>query len=189
MSEELTLLKDQADKLGITYSNNIGLEALKKKVAASLNGDDKSGDDGQDQEDDKSAAKKPKAETAQERSMRIRNELTRDETRLIRCRIACMNPAKGDLKGEIITVGNRYIGTIRKFVPFGDAGESYHLPKIIVDDLKSREFNQVRTRRGPKGETIIEQRLVKEYSIVELEPLTPDELKELARQQAAAAGQ
>lgn len=58
----------------------------------------------------------------------------------------------------------------------------------MVDELKAREFNQVRTRKGDKGQTIIEQRLVKEYNIVELEPLTEKELAELARQQAAAAG-
>ena len=189
MSDELTLLKAQADTLGIEYSNNIGVESLKKRIAAKLNPEtDKSGD-GDGDGDDKAGGEKPKkVETKQERDMRIREEQRLDQLKLVRCRIANMNPAKGDLKGEIITVGNKYLGTIKKFVPFGEAGESYHLPRIMVDELKAREFNQVRTRKGDKGQTIIEQRLVKEYNIVELEPLTEKELAELARQQAAAAG-
>ena len=187
MSDELTLLKAQADTLGIEYSNNIGVESLKKRIAAKLNPEtEKAGEgDGDGKAGDKKA---PKVETEQERSMRIREEQRKDQLKLVRCRIANMNPAKGDLKGEIITVGNKYLGTIKKLVPFGEAGESYHLPRIMVDELKSREFNQVRTRKGDKGQTIIEQRLVKEYNIVELEPLTEKELADLARQQAAAAG-
>lgn len=181
MSDELTLLKEQADTLGLTYSNNIGVDALRKKVEAKLNGDP-----------EESANSKPRAkveETEQERTMRIRNELHSSELKLLRCRITCLNPAKAELKGEFISVGNKYIGTIRKFVPFGEAGESYHLPKILVDDLRSREFNQVKTSRNAKGQLEIHQRLVKEYSIVELEPLTEKELAELARMQAAKEGQ
>ena len=181
MSDELTLLKEQADKLGLTYSNNIGVDALRKKVEAKLNGDS-----------DENANSKPQAkaeETDQERTMRIRNELHANELKLLRCRITCLNPAKAELKGEFISVGNKYIGTIRKFVPFGEAGEAYHLPKILVDDLRSREFNQVKTSRNAKGQLEIHQRLVKEYSIVELEPLTEKELAELARMQAAKEGQ
>lgn len=181
MSDELTLLKEQADTLGLTYSNNIGVDALRKKVEAKLNGDP-----------DENANSKPRAkveETDQERTMRIRNELQANELKLLRCRITCLNPAKAELKGEFISVGNKYIGTIRKFVPFGEAGEAYHLPKILVDDLRSREFNQVKTSRNAKGQLEIHQRLVKEYSIVELEPLTEKELAELARMQAAKEGQ
>ena len=182
MSDELTLLKAQADTLGIEYSNNLGVESLKKRIAAKLNPETEASDDAPAEKS------KDKAETQQERDMRIREEQRLDQLKLVRCRIANMNPAKGDLKGEIITVGNKYLGTIKKFVPFGEAGESYHLPRIMVDELKAREFNQVRTRKGDKGQTIIEQRLVKEYNIVELESLTEKELAELARQQAAAAG-
>lgn len=186
MSDELTLLKQQADQLGIQYSNNIGLESLKKRIADKLN-DTPSEEEGADAAP---VTKAKKAETEQERTQRIRNELIASETALVRCRIACMNPAKSALKGEVITVGNKYIGAIRKFVPFDEAGESYHLPKILVDDLKAREFNQIKTRKGEQpGQVIVEQRMAKEYNIVELPPLTEQELKDLAAQQAAAAGQ
>ena len=192
MSEELTLLKQQADTMGLTYSNNIGVDALRKKIQAKLDGKD---EEGKDDKDDKNGdeTKQPAAaaveETVAERTQRIRNEQQREELRLIRCRITCLNPAKADLKGEFITVANRYLGTVRKFVPFGDAGEDYHLPKILVDDLKARQFNQVKTVRNDKGGTSIEQRLVNEYAITELTPLTQAELDKLARMQAAKAGE
>lgn len=182
MADELTLLKERAALMGINHSPNIGLEALKKKVAAVDN------DEPEDQEE--APVKAKKEETVQQEIARIRAQQMRDEMKLIRVRIANMNPAKAELKGEIVTVANKFVGTVRKFVPFGEAGEAYHLPKILVDELRSREFNLVRTRTDrTNGQTIIEQKLVREYSIEELAPLTADELKELARMQAAAAGQ
>ena len=189
MSEELTLLKQQADTMGLSYSNNIGVDALRKKIQAKLDGKDEEGKDDKAGDEAKQPAAAAMEETVAERTQRIRNEQQKEELRLIRCRITCLNPAKADLKGEFITVANRFLGTVRKFVPFGDAGEDYHLPKILVDDLKARQFNQVKTVRNEKGGISIEQRLVNEYAITELTPLTQAELDKLARVQAAKAGE
>lgn len=61
--------------------------------------------------------------------------------RRLRCRVYNLNPAKADLPGEIISVSNRFIGTVRKFIPFGEATENgYHIPRVLVQDLKSRQF-------------------------------------------------
>lgn len=187
MSDELTLLKEQALIMGVSHSPNIGVDALKKKIAE--HGNPPSNDP---PEDELPVDKGAKAnESVTQRNQRIRNNLIKEETKLIRVRIANMNPAKASLAGEIITVGNKYIGTLRHYVPFGEGSENgWHLPKMIVDELRSREFNQVRTRKHPQtGQQIVEQRLIKEYSIEVLEPLTKDELEKLARTQAAAAGQ
>lgn len=194
MSEELTQLKERADQLGIKYHPNIGVEALRQKVSEALS--DKAppaSDKAPDPEakadaapEEKPAPAKTKAETEQE----LRTRIIVEATALVRCRITCLNPAKAHSKGEIITVGNKYTGAISKMVAFGEATDNgYHIPKIIFDELKQRKFNSVRSVKAPNGTHRPEQRLVPEFALEVLEPLTPEDLERLARQQAAAAGQ
>lgn len=109
--------------------------------------------------------------------------------KLIRCQIYNNNPAKNDLKGEIFSVGNKYVGTVRKFIPYGDVTENgYHVPKILVDMLRSKKYQRVRSVRNNDGTERVESTLAPEFTITELEPLTPDQLKELAARQGARDG-
>ena len=171
---ELDLLREQAQLLGINFSGNTGIDTLKKKIAEKL----------AEKPEDPSAASPAEKTLGQ-----FRQEQIAEHARLIRCRITCLNPAKADLRGEFIGAGNDIIGTIRKFVPYGEGSENgYHLEAILVNELRSRQFNQVKTTRGDKGQVVISQKLVNEYAIQELDPLTPKELEDLARVQAAAAG-
>ena len=179
---ELDLLREQATMLGISFSGNTGVDTLKKKIADKLA-------DKPDAKSDKPDENAATAESAEKTLGQFRQEQIAEHTRLIRCRITCLNPAKADLRGEFIGAGNDIIGTIRKFVPYGEGSENgYHLEAILVNELRSRQFNQVKTSRGDKGQVVITQKLVNEYAIQELDPLTPKELEDLARVQAAAAG-
>ena len=49
-----------------------------------------------------------------ERKMKIRQVMQKEQMRLIRLRITNLDPKKKDLPGEIFTVANKYIGTIRR---------------------------------------------------------------------------
>lgn len=174
--DRLAMLKQRADTMGITYSNNIGVDALAQKIQDKLNN-------------------KPEAKNDEEVEERvtkqsIRQQAYQDAMRLVRLRIANLDPAKGDLPGEIFTVSNNFVGTVRKFVPFGEAtDEGWHVPNIIYQYMKERQFLQIRTVRDPvtKRERIVEQ-WVKEFSLEELPPLTEEELAQLAVRQAAAQG-
>lgn len=178
---ELDLLKERADTLGISYSPKIAVETLRARIEAKLNdkpapSDNNSDSDGEDQ-------------PAGESDTEIRARQERDELRLIRVRIACLNPNKRLLRGEIFSVANRVLGTVRKFIPYGEATDNgYHVPYILLQQLKARKFNQVTIKRLKNGHTDVTSRLVPEFAIEELPPLTKDELEQLARQQAAAAG-
>ena len=99
-----------------------------------------------------------------------------------------MNPAKKDLPGEIITVGNELVGTVRKYVPYGEMSEDgWHVPNIIYKHLKSKRFLNIRVRKDPKtGRDRIEQGMALENSIEVLPPLTQKQLDDLARAQIAA---
>lgn len=176
--DEMTLLKEQAKKLGISHSPNIGLDTLRSKIEAHLNGEP---------EVETAVAAN---ETAEERTRRIRNELQAEGLKLVRVRVTNMDPSKSELRGEILTVQNKYIGTVRKFVPYGEASEvGYHIPKVLYDMLKEKKFNQIKTRKGrDPREVIVEQRMVNEFAIEVLPPLTQEELANLAAAQAAKAG-
>lgn len=176
--DELSLLKQRANMLGLTYSNNIGIAALKAKIDAKLAGDEEqaSSGTGSNALEDAAVAK-----------MTFRQRMIREQTRLVRVRIQNMDPKKKDLPGEIITVANRVIGTIRKFVPFGEATENgYHIPYCIYQMLEARRFLNVRTRKGKHGTPVVETTWAREFAIEILDPLTKEELAELAKAQIAA---
>jgi thiamine biosynthesis protein ThiC len=165
--DELTLLKERADKMGITYSPNIGIAALKAKIEA------KTGTKEETKSVDEEAAK--------------REQIRKEALKLIRCRIINMNPSKKAWRGEIITVANAYIGTVRKYVAFGAAtNNGYHIPKCIYDFIKARKYQTFQEVKDAKGNTRIETSMVPEFAIEVLPQLTQKELDELATAQAAA---
>jgi hypothetical protein len=114
-----------------------------------------------------------------------RKNLRLDMTRLVRVQIACLNPAKAELPGEIFTVHNDVVGTVKKFVPYNEAGEAYHIPFFLYKFLTRKKYLQIKD--PPKGSRAAPTtKMVPEFSIRILDPLTPTELKELARAQGAA---
>ena len=184
--DELSMLKARATLMGITYSNNIGLDALKQKITEKISGETKTEEP--EPEDEIEVVDERSAEALAKPALTLRQRLMQDNMRLIRVRITNLDPKKKDLPGEIITVANRFIGTVRKFVPYGEVTEGgYHVPYVIFKMLKKRKFLNIRVRPNPKGgQDIIESKYVPEFAIEELPQLTPVELERLARAQIAA---
>jgi len=119
---------------------------------------------------------------------RIRQQLYAEQMKLVRVRIQNLNPAKKDLPGEIFTVANSFLGAVRKFVPYGEQTENgYHLPFIIYQQLKNREFLQIKVRKV-NGKEQIETSMAREFALEVLPQLTTQELARLAATQAAAKG-
>lgn len=227
---ELELLKTRARMMGVVFSNNIGVEALRAKIAEKTGAEVKQAAETVQQAEQVNAlevtgqvaaaadtvmvdpttqilpvapvaeapapivlaedpapvveaapAPKPKTQT-------LRSRMIAEQMRLIRCRITNMDPKKKDLPGEIFTVANRILGTVRKFVPYGElTDEGYHIPYIIYQQLKDREFLQVRTTKHPRtGAPQVHTKYVREFAIEVLPPLTEQELKDLAIAQTAA---
>lgn len=115
-----------------------------------------------------------------------RLRMKRHANELIRVRVTCMNPAKKEWEGEIIAAGNNLVGTLSKFVPFG-ADEGWHIPRIMYNVMRDRMaqiFVTVTDPRTKQKGRVGKQ--IKEFAIEVLEPLTPDELQELAQRQAMA---
>lgn len=172
--DELELLKQRADTLGIKYSPNIGVDALRAKVDAAQSGE---------------PTTTTPVVSGNKPLHQLRQEMQQSELALVRLRIANLNPDKKDLHGEIFTVANKIIGTVRVFVPYGEkTDDGWHIPNIIYKQLKARKFLQVRVLNRAGGHTEVEQKWVPEFALEVLPPLTQDELDTLAIQQAAANG-
>jgi len=175
VADELTVLKARADQLGIQYHPSIGLEKLKAKVQDTLNGEVESVE-----------KKVPEAKVKEEETEGARRGRKRKEANaLVRIRVACMNPQKKEWEGEIITTGNAVVGTIRKYVAF-NTEDGYHVPRMIYTQLINRMCQVFYTNKDNRGNKSRKGKLIKEFSVELLTPLTPKELKDLAQRQAMA---
>jgi hypothetical protein len=171
--EELAVLKERAKVLGLSFSPNIGIATLRERIAEKLGATEEA-----------PAAEAPAVVAPAPGN--ARQQIYREAMKLVRVRIQNLDPKKKDLKGEIICVGNEYIGTVKKFVPFGEGSdEGWHLPNIIYQHLKSRKFLETKLNKRPDGREQLSTRWVREYALELLPPLTQAELNKLATAQMA----
>lgn len=182
--DELATLKQRADIMGIKYHPNIKLESLKTKVSAKLNGEV---DEYTDEEIESAVASEEAMTESTFTPMekptfaQLKAKRKQDALRLVRIRVACMNPVKANMKGEIFCVGNAELGMLKKYIPF-NAEQGWHVPNIILQEIRDKKFvSHFDTKVGNK--VITKTKLIPEYSIEILDPLTAEELKELANRQ------
>lgn len=201
MPSELDLLKQRATLMGITFSNNIGEETLRQRIAdkqaeldAAASGTENTGEEGDTVQQEQGevnaleAGASSKEEVTTERPLTLREKIRLEQMRLVRVRITCLDPKKKDLPGEILTVANEYLGTVRKFIPFGEVtDDGYHIPYCLYKMLDARKFLNIRTFKDRRTGTVrVESGYVKEFALEVLDPLTPAELAKLATAQKAA---
>ena len=213
MSKKLDELKTEADRLGIAYYKTITAEKLEGKIAQfkSTLGEMETEEIEMEMETEEIememeteeiekeivveeiekeivVEEKPKTipvkkvETAAAKKIRMRNEAIK----LVRVRLTCMNPAKKNWPGEIFSVSNKILGTIKKYIPYDTTEDGYHVPHVIYEHLKDRQYQTFIRRKLANGQTAVTGKLVKEFSIEILPSLTQKELDKLATQQAMA---
>ena len=175
--DEMAALKARADQLNLAYHPSIGLDKLREKVKEALSDEPVA----KSEKEVKVVASEPEEETKNQRISRLRKEATA----LVRIRVSCMNPAKKEWDGEIFTVGNSTIGTIKKYVPF-NSEEGWHVPHVIYLMLRDRQCQIFVNSKSAHGVTTRQSKLIKEFAIEILAPLTKEELADLAQRQAIA---
>ena len=182
MPDELTILKQRATLMGVKFSNNISVETLRAKIEAHVSEEETI------EESELNPLAGDVAGAVPASKMTLRQQLMAEQLRLVRLRITNLDPKKKDLPGEILTVGNEYIGTVCKFVPFGEVtDDGYHVPYILYKLLENRRFLHIRTVKDRRtGKERIETQWAKEFALEVLPPLAAEELKRLANAQAAA---
>lgn len=190
--DELTLLKERAKVMGIPFSNNISLETLRKRVADKMEGKDEAPEAPEvnaltgDPEIAQAMAAKPLDQKAN--AIALRKLMLAKQMRLVRVRITNMDPKKKDLPGEIWTVANEYLGTVRKFVPYGEqTDDGFHIPYCLYCLLDSKRFLHIRDVKDRTTGIVRQDKVwAKEFSLDVLPSLTQGELDRLAAAQAAA---
>lgn len=169
-TSERDSLKALANQQGLTYKENIPTDRLRALVYGAV-----------DEVDEPVAVVE---ESLADKRLRIRNAALK----LIRVNITCMNPAKAAYTGELFTIGNSIIPTITKMVPFGTP-EGYHIPQILLDHIKGKEFQTFIPKKGKNGIDTVTSKCIREYAVEILSPLTPTEIQEIAKLQAMKSTQ
>lgn len=187
--DELTFLKERAKVMGIPFSNNISLETLRKRVADKMEGKDEAPEVNAltgDPEIAQALATKPLDPKAN--AVALRKLMHAKQMRQVRVRITNMDPKKKDLPGEIWTVANEYLGTVRKFVPYGEqTDDGFHIPYCLYRLLDSKRFLHIRDVKDRTTGIVRQDKVwAKEFSLDVLPTLTQGELDRLAAAQAAA---
>ena len=182
LPDELSVLKQRATMMGIQFSNNIGLETLRKKIEDKMEGRADS---------DAAPQINPLAgETTAQPVKRktLRQKLYDEQMKLVRIRVTNLDPKKKDLPGEVITVANEHLGTVRKFVPFGEVtDDGYHVPYCIYRFMEKRKFLNIRIVKDRRtGVERVESNWVKEFALEVLPQLTPQQIANLRTAQIAA---
>jgi len=169
-SNELETLKKRADMMGIKYHPKTGVTKLKGKIYAAM------------QEDDTSEVT---SDTTKVESLEpTRAELHKQATLHKRVVITCNNPDKKDWDGEIFSVGNAVVGTIKKYVPFNDS-RGFHVPSMLLEVIRDKDCTIIKERKED-GRMKSTQVTIKEFNVTELDALTPTEIAAIAKRQAAA---
>lgn len=172
---ELEVLKKRADQMGLTYHPSIGVDALREKVSAHLNGQNAQTVNVTVQTDFKPSAEALKFATDQNN-----NAIRREAMRLVRIQINCMNPNKKEWEGEMFMVQNDIL-TAKRYVPFNTP---WHVEKCILDMIQDRECQIFRNFKQSNGATTQKSVFIKEFSVTVLPPLTEQELEDLRQAQA-----
>lgn len=158
---ELEALKKQASLLGISYGPNIGVDALREKV--------------------KEALEVP----TQDGVVFDRVAYNKQMTKLVRVRIVDKDPQDRDIKYRMFSFGNQMLGSSSYLIPLvPPASESWHLPQYVVNALRDIKYTSV-TYDDKNRRPIITT--APKYDILELPPLTKEQLSALAYSQKARA--
>jgi len=190
MTKTVEELKSQANLLGVKFHHRAGAAKIQEAIDLHLaTSADVIPAASPEQRPASEIGKIPKYEEPMTSVEYRQSELKGARKRcseLVRIRLQCMNPQKKEWPGEIISVGSAKLGTFKKFIPFN--GEPYHVPRIIYDRLCERECSVFFNSTDERGHKTRKGRLIKEFNVEVLTPLTQIELDDLAKVQAMRAG-
>ena len=102
--------------------------------------------------------------------------------KLIRVVVSPNDPNMANYPGLIFSVGASGLNNgrmIKKFVPFNNE-EGWHVPVILLNQIENGQMQKFKTVTRANGEKVLEPYLTKKFNVRILDPLTPEELKEVA---------
>jgi hypothetical protein len=178
---ELEVLKQRADQMGITYHPSIGVDALRDKVNAKLNGTTEPAQNITVNINSEFVPSPAALKMAEDQRI---NYIRKNALRLVRVRISCMNPNKKEWDSELFSVQNDILSA-KRLVPFN---VDWHVEQCILDMIEDRTCTAFKNRKDQYGRVHTDPYQIKEFAVTVLPPLTEDELEDLRQQQAMRGG-
>lgn len=211
VATSIDALRKLAKDMKISFSGNTGLETLREKILTALKAFTESNPETQEEFDEpdlsadedfdlaeiqitRAPPKKPemnllKLNPEDIEDLGLRRQAIRAQAlRLVRVRVQNLDPADSVLDAALITLQNKYTGKVSKLVPFGEGSENgYHMPYMMYEHLKQWKFPLRKEQKGGRfGVKTYKTVMVNKFSVELLEPLTVEELRQLANHQRAA---
>lgn len=152
---EKVILMERAEKMGLKVSPNIGIETLKERIHEKLR------EDNPNEEDE--------LETARKECMK-----------LVRISLSCLDSSKSELDGEFFQAANG-VCNVKRYVPFN---VPWHIEQILYDTIKEKKMQKV-VSAGKDSSVNRKTLLASAYAMEILDPMTQQELDDLAKVQAA----
>lgn len=201
--DDIEVVRATAKDLDIPFSGNSGIDTIKGKIVDFLlkpkedpaqNLEDLlNGNDDEEIEVAKPIPAGPSLEELLEMDPKevedpgLRRKVVRAKAlRLHRVVITNLDPAEAQLDSTMVTVTNKYTGKVSRIVPFDNP---WHIEEILLNKLRNEKFVLRREKKGEGQKFGVKQYttgFVKKYSIEVLDPLTKEELAELAAAQRAS---
>lgn len=164
---ELAKLKVEAESLGVSFHPNIGLETLQARI-----------------DEAKEALALADAPVPQEEtSAQKRSRKAKAARALVRVLINCNDPAKREWPGEVITVSNSVIGSIKRYIPYNSDAPT-HIERALLNTLLEKRVQSFSQKPGKNGIPQPKARTIPAYSITIMPALTEAEVEALAKSQA-----
>lgn len=204
-------LRTLAKQMNISFSGNTGIETLRSKLVENLEKFVQSSPSNKQEFDepdlstdsdeglDEIVVNKPVPQKAKPNLLKmdpttiedtgLRRQVIRAQAlRLVRVKIQNLDPNDSTLSGAIISLQNKYTGKVAKYIPFGEESENgYHIPWMMYEHLKQWKFPLRKEQKGGRfGVKTYKTVMVPKFNIEILEPLTLQQIQDLANHQRAA---
>lgn len=171
--QEYQTLKARAELLNLKPRKNWTLETLRAKVNEAVTSDKPA-----------NVATEAAAPETKKKVLSEKDKMRREANKLVRVIVTCMNPNKRDYAGEMISVANSLF-EIKKFIQFG---KPYHVPQAILTVLEERKFQAFEKFTDRKGNDGRRGKLMPEFAIQYLDPISPKELDDIRQRQLLQTG-
>lgn len=174
--DEKTQIQQRLDQMGISYKKTHGVDKLKEFLKLALIPDDNAKEEFEKEN-------KPKIVP----EYILRQELIKKASKLTRVIVNTLDPNENSLRGQFFTFVNGKIGTIKRFVPFGEyCGEKgTHVEESILNIIRSKKYMKIVKYKDSKGIERYKKVASPKYAVQETGKITQKELDEIKARQAA----
>jgi hypothetical protein len=175
---ERSALFARAKAMGLEPARNINTEKLREMVAQAL-----SDEPVQSVAPDEQVLVQGVTEPSQApKPVKLTDaQIRKQQLKLVRVRISCMNPNKSGIECEPFSFINSVVNVTR-VVPID--GREWHVEEVLLNVIREKKFQAFRTVKDARGRDQRVADLRPEFNVEVLKPLTPAELEELAVLQA-----